>query len=553
MNLILMMTLISLQLCNAEHILMITMGGTKSHKIPFWELAKGLIEKGHHVTFLSGFKADFHIDGLKEITPMHLVHYIQNYTDWDLVGARYAHKRPVPVWQALRYPAEACNSLLESDDHTGVTVTDELLTQRFHLAIVDGAFPECALGIVHRLGLPFMFINTVGFYTGSLAMAGNPIAYAVTPHVFTALTETMNLWQRIENYVTHLLADLLHKFYSNQVHAVLIQHFSTSIPHPYALMRNVSIILQNGHASITYARPYYPNVIEIACLHCRPAGKLPQDLEQFMETAPAGVIFFSMGSSVRAANMPEEFRHMLIEVFSRLPQYHVLWKWDGNGTTTGDQLRAPILPNGPHQNMSGISRNVRLSGWLPQQDILGHRKLKAFVTHGGLLSMYEAIYHAVPMVMLPVFCDHDVNAAKAESDGYAIRLPLETITADKLYQAIMAIINNDKYKRKIHEKSQLLLDQMTKPMATAIYWAEYVMKHKDVSHLQSPVRNMRLNMACYSKCCLNRATLGSLVKLNENIVKRKQQQAQQQQVSGSAKRLVSHFTNNHINPYVPRY
>lgn len=114
--------------------------------------------------------------------------------------------------------------MLEPDDHTGVTVTDELLTQRFHLAIVDGAFPECALGIVHRLGLPFMFINTVGFYTGSLAMAGNPIAYAVTPHVFTALTETMNLWQRIENYVTHLLADLLHKVMYDEEYVSMLEY-----------------------------------------------------------------------------------------------------------------------------------------------------------------------------------------------------------------------------------------------------------------------------------------------------------------------------------------
>ena len=29
----------------AADILIVTMGGTKSHKIPFWELAKGLIER----------------------------------------------------------------------------------------------------------------------------------------------------------------------------------------------------------------------------------------------------------------------------------------------------------------------------------------------------------------------------------------------------------------------------------------------------------------------------------------------------------------------------
>lgn len=84
------------------------MGGTKSHKIPFWELAKGLINRyelfikvfsfklfnpiilkyfsGHNITFLSGFLPDFHVEGLIEITPASLVHYIQNYTNWDLMG-----------------------------------------------------------------------------------------------------------------------------------------------------------------------------------------------------------------------------------------------------------------------------------------------------------------------------------------------------------------------------------------------------------------------------------------------------------------------------------
>lgn len=63
---------------------------------------------------------------------------------------------------------------------------------------------------------------------------------------------------------------------------------------------------------------------------------------------------------------------------------------------------------------------------------IGHRKLRAFVTHGGLLSMFESVYHGVPLVTMPVFCDHDVNAAKAVADGYALRLELETLTSDKL-------------------------------------------------------------------------------------------------------------------------
>lgn len=99
---------------------------------------------------------------------------------------------------------------MEIDPNSSRTVLDELLMEKFHLAILDGAFPECALGIVHELSLPFMYINTVGFYTGSLAVAGNPIVYATTPHVFTALTQTMNVWQRIENIATHIASDVVH-------------------------------------------------------------------------------------------------------------------------------------------------------------------------------------------------------------------------------------------------------------------------------------------------------------------------------------------------------
>ncbi|KAM7360680.1 UDP-glucuronosyltransferase 2C1-like [Cochliomyia hominivorax] len=511
---LIIITLILFRSIQAENILMITMGGTKSHKIPFWELSKGLIKRGHHITFVNGFKQDFHMKGLKEVTPNRLVNYINNFTDWDLVGTRLANKAPIPIWQALRYPAESCNSLLETDADTGLSLTDELLTQKFHLAIVDGAFPECALGIVHRLSLPFMFINTVGFYTGSLAIAGNPIAYAVTPHVFTALTQTMNLLQRVQNYITHIMANLLHKYYTNQVHDVLMKHLGSSVPHPFALARNVSFILQNGHAIVTYPRPFYPNVAEIACIHCRPAVKLSHELEEFVEGAPAGVIYFSMGSSVKAANMPEKFRKMLVKVFARLSQYHILWKWDENVTitkattetlSTQKMITLPSLlattmklsmknttckTKTTTNFMTDLPKNVYLSGWLPQQDILGQRKLKAFITHGGLLSMYESIYHGVPMVMLPVFCDHDVNAAKAEQDGYAIRLSLEIITADKLYHAILAIIKNDKYKRKINEKRQLMLDQMNRPLDTAVFWTEYLLRHQNVMHLQSPVRNM---------------------------------------------------------------
>lgn len=105
-----------------------------------------------------------------------------------------------------------------------------------------------------------------------------------------------------------------------------------------------------------------------------------------------------MGSSVRASGMPEALRQIFVAVFSTLP-YNVVWKWEGG-------------------KIKDLPANVRTAAWWPQQELLGHSKLRAFVSHGGLLSLHEAAYHGAPTLVLPVFCDHDGNAAQAGKFPY---------------------------------------------------------------------------------------------------------------------------------------
>ncbi len=58
--------------------------------------------------------------------------------------------------------------------------------------------------------------------------------------------------------------------------------------------------------------------------------------------------------------------------------------------------------------------------WVPSlNDLLGHPTTRAFLTHGGVHSYYEAIYHAVPMVVMPIGADQPDNARWA-----ALALPM---------------------------------------------------------------------------------------------------------------------------------
>jgi hypothetical protein len=98
------------QFGGSSRFLMVTMGGTRSHKIPFLELARGLISRGHNVTFLNAFPPDTEVQGLEEITPLNFVFYVRNYTDWDLLGVRMSGSEAVPPADVLRYAYYVSNT-----------------------------------------------------------------------------------------------------------------------------------------------------------------------------------------------------------------------------------------------------------------------------------------------------------------------------------------------------------------------------------------------------------------------------------------------------------
>nr|XP_042107410.1 UDP-glucuronosyltransferase 2B4-like isoform X3 [Ovis aries] len=153
------------------------------------------------------------------------------------------------------------------------------------------------------------------------------------------------------------------------------------------------------------------------------------------------------------------------------PLPKVLWRYDGK---TPDTL-------GP---------NTRLYKWIPQNDLLGHPKTKAFITHGGTNGIYEAIYHGIPMVGLPLFADQPDNIARVKAKGAAVRVDLETMSARDLLSALKEVINNPSYKEKAMWLSTIQRNQPIKPLDRAVFWIEFVMRHKGAKHLRPAAHNL---------------------------------------------------------------
>nr|XP_045587430.1 UDP-glycosyltransferase UGT5-like [Procambarus clarkii] len=131
-----------------------------------------------------------------------------------------------------------------------------------------------------------------------------------------------------------------------------------------------------------------------------------------------------------------------------------------------------------------------LNTWLPQQDILAHHNVKVFITHGGLLSLQEALYHATPLLVLPIFADQPRNARFVKESELGDLLMWEELTADAIVETLVQLTSDPKYKENVMRKSAEMRDQPTSPRDLAVFWTEYVIRHRGAPQLRSPAAQL---------------------------------------------------------------
>ena len=183
-----------------------------------------------------------------------------------------------------------------------------------------------------------------------------------------------------------------------------------------------SVMLSASHPVTHGSRPYPPNVIEVGSLHVREPRPLPKDLKTFMDSAARGVVYVSFGSAIKPSHMSEKKLSVFLDTFKNLDE-SVVWKWDAD--------------------IQGLPGNVFTSSWLPQQDVLGHPNLKVFVTHGGMGSIMEAIYHRAKILGIPLLNDQRTNLKRAARHGNARMLEWGNLTAEELTNAIKDVISDN--------------------------------------------------------------------------------------------------------------
>lgn len=355
----------------AAKILSVTFFSSKSHKLTYMPLLEELGKRGHNITILTPIRPKKQMENIKEILTLdweELEKKFQAEKKFDPFENKKTGKQMNPFLM-LEWFTELCKDTYE------LPIIRQIMEEDFDLIFFQPMFNDCALGLVHRLKAPMVLFSPVGVAGFLASKVGAHFPPAFHPNLFLGFPEEMSFYQRFVNFGFNVMFEGILRFYFEPAMAEIYRNaLGDDIPSVTEIISNQgALVLSNGHFTLHRPKPYYPDIVDVGGIHSKPAKPLPKDLEDFIQQGKHGFIYFSMGSAIKGSQMPEEKRKMFLKVFSQLKQ-QVLWKWET-------------------ESMADLPKNVKLSKWLPQQDILGHKDIKMFITHCGGGSTEEAIYH----------------------------------------------------------------------------------------------------------------------------------------------------------------
>lgn len=463
--------------CSGSKILVVPVDG--SHWINMEVLLRELHARGHNITVLRSAKS-WYIPSNSTIFTSINVPMLEDEADMN-----YYNKMLLDVMECRRLPTfvrtfcqrHLITSMLTTGHEilarAAATMIDDpvfiknLQDEKFDLMLTD---PALTLGVLlgSYLKLPMVFnVRWINNGEGHFTIAPSPVSYVPVPG--SELHDQMDFLQRINNMLHYLLSVVEQHLIINPAYSDLLQRHFPPGTDLLSLQLSGDIWLVRTNFVFEFPRPTMPNLVYIGGFQCKQARPLPAELEDFMQSSGEhGVVVMSLGTFVSA--LSQEVTEAIAAAFAQLPQ-KVVWRFVG-------------------EKPSSLGNNTLLVKWLPQNDLLGHPKTRAFVAHGGTNGMYEAIYHGVPVVGLPLLFDQFDNLHRLKVRGAARMVEAKSLTKEDFLEALKDILETPLYRNNMQRLSQLQHDQPMLPMDTAIFWTEYVIRNKGAAHLQSAGFNL---------------------------------------------------------------
>ncbi|MCJ8749230.1 hypothetical protein PDJAM_G00174020 [Pangasius djambal] len=434
----------------------------ESHLYIFKTLASALHAEGHETVLLVSEGRDVAPSGDYRLQRYPGIFNSSSAAD-DFLQAKVHNifsGRPTPLelFDILEHYAQNCDSVVGSS-----SVMAQLQQERFDLLLVDPN-EMCGFVLAHILGVPYAVFSTGLWYP---AEVGAPAPLAYVPEFNSLLTDHMTLVQRVANTVVYLASRIgVHLLVLPKYDRIMWRHAVKPPASMHELVQGSRLWMLCTDLALEFPRPTLPHVVYVGGILTKPPSPLPQEFAAWLnDTDEHGFVVVSFGAGVKY--LSDDISYKLAGALSRLTQ-KVIWRFSGV----------------PPRN---LGNNTKLVEWMPQNDLLGHKNTRAFLSHGGLNSIYEAMYHGVPVVGVPLFGDHYDTMTRVQAKGMGIMLEWKKMSEEDLYTAMLSVITDSRYREKALKLSEIHKDQPGHPVTRAVYWIGYILRHRGAEHLRSAV------------------------------------------------------------------
>ena len=448
-------------------------------------IGEGLIEKGHEVYMVlsdSFPQLDMYSQGKATII-VHRTFKEDLYQGPKDVMDRFVQgmqekRDTVATWRENNPRViNMCSNPLSDDQ-----LFQRLNALKFDLAIVDlFGMSRCLVIIPYRLGIPYIALTT----SQEPWLMRNPGLPSCVPNNMAghAYDDHMQFWERLDNLWMQVDWVAFPQFTSLD-DGFLAQFFKDKPAVSLDQLAGQSLFwFIDNDIAIDYPRPLMPNEVYIGGLTTQAPKTLPEDMKQFLDGATHGAILMTFGS-VSFQMLPRDLEEF-VKAFQKI-KMRVIWKY----------VTVP----------EGLLDNVKVSKWLPQNDILGHQNVRLFITHSGANGQFEALFHGVPTIGFPIFGDQHYNCKRASVKNIGACLELKSFTAEELLATIHEITSNASYSASAEQRSQIYRDRAMTARQRAVYWVEHALKYGG-SHVHAHALDMpwyeylMLDIFCFIGTC----------------------------------------------------
>ncbi|XP_021360933.1 UDP-glucuronosyltransferase 1-7-like [Mizuhopecten yessoensis] len=235
------------------------------------------------------------------------------------------------------------------------------------------------------------------------------------------------------------------------------------------LVSKASFHLVTTDFLIDYPRPSLPHVAFVGGTSTKPSKPLSERFQTFVDSSQYGAVIVSFGSG--CAGFLHERIDTFVEAFKRRIDLNFVVKY------------------GVSEYIDG---NIMFTPWIPQNDLLGHPKTVAFMTHCGNNGQFEALYHGIPMIGIPLCCDQFYNCNRMRQKGYGVVLDFCLFTVNDIMKALLDVTTQKNYVINIKNASTIFRGRSESPLQRASYWVDHIARFGDKF-----VHSYSVDMPCY--------------------------------------------------------